>query len=140
LATTIEKIVVEWVDFLRKEKMFGPEDPLFPKGRVAPGPDLQFAALGLDREPWANAHKVRSLFKGAFARVGLLYFNPHSFRTTLVQLAYELKLDADQFKAWSQNLGHEYCPDDVRLLRPIARFPAGRDHARTRQAEADAQP
>jgi len=24
-------------------------------------------------------------------------------------LAYELKLDAEQFKAWSQNLGHENC-------------------------------
>jgi hypothetical protein len=36
-------------------------------------------------------------------------FNPHSFRNTLVQLAYELKLNAEQFKAWSQNLGHEQC-------------------------------
>jgi integrase/recombinase XerD len=40
---------------------------------------------------------------------GLPYFNPHSLRSTLVQLAYELKLDAEQFKAWSQNLGHENC-------------------------------
>jgi hypothetical protein len=39
----------------------------------------------------------------------LPYFNPHSFRNTLVQLAYELKLNAEQFKAWSQNLGHEHC-------------------------------
>jgi hypothetical protein len=43
------------------------------------------------------------------ARVGLPYFNPHSFRNTLVQRAYELKLEAEQFKAWSQNLGHEHC-------------------------------
>jgi integrase len=105
----IEKIVVEWVEFLRNEKQFGPEDPLFPKSRVEPGPDLHFVAVGLDREPWANAHAVRALFKEAFARVGLPYFNPHSFRNTLVQLAYELKLDAEQFKAWSQNLGHEHC-------------------------------
>jgi DNA invertase Pin-like site-specific DNA recombinase len=40
----------------------------------------------------------------------LLYFNPHSLRSTLVQLAYELKLDAERFKAWSQNFGHESCP------------------------------
>ena len=26
-----------------------------------------------------------------------------------MQLAYELKLDAERFKAWSQNLGHENC-------------------------------
>jgi hypothetical protein len=39
----------------------------------------------------------------------LTYFNPHSFRNTLVQVAYERKLDAERFKAWSQNLGHENC-------------------------------
>ena len=26
-----------------------------------------------------------------------------------MQLAYELRLDAERFKAWSQNLGHENC-------------------------------
>jgi hypothetical protein len=57
----------------------------------------------------ANAHPVRAIFKEAFQRAGLPYFNPHSFRNTLVQLAYELKLNAEQFKAWSQNLGHEQC-------------------------------
>jgi hypothetical protein len=30
-------------------------------------------------------------------------------RNTLVQVAYDLKLDAEAFKAWSQNLGHESC-------------------------------
>ena len=39
----------------------------------------------------------------------LPYFNPHSIRNTLVQLAYAMKLDAERFKAWSQNLGHENC-------------------------------
>jgi integrase len=105
----IKRIVVDWVEFLRREKQFGPNDPIFPKSRVAPGPDQQFTVAGLDRAHWANAHPVRALFKEAFARVGLPYFNPHSFRNTLVQLAYELKLDAEKFKAWSQNLGHEHC-------------------------------
>lgn len=35
------------------------------------------------------------------------YFNPHCFRKTLVQLAMTLGLNPEQFKAWSQNLGHE---------------------------------
>lgn len=105
----IQKIVVDWVTFLRTEKGFGPEDPIFPKSRVEPGPDLRFVASGLERAHWANANPVRAMFKEAFQRAGLPYFNPHSFRNTLVQLAYELKLDAEQFKAWSQNLGHEQC-------------------------------
>ena len=105
----IEKVVTEWVTFLRSEKGFGPEDPIFPKTHVGNGPDLQFQVNGLERAPWANANPVRAIFKDAFARAGLPYFNPHSFRNSLVQLAYELKLTAEQFKAWSQNLGHDDC-------------------------------
>ena len=52
---------------------------------------------------------MRALFKEAFTRVGLPYFNPHSFRNTLVQMAYDLKLDPERFKSWSQNLGHDSC-------------------------------
>ncbi len=52
---------------------------------------------------------MREIFRAACARVGLPYFNPHSLRNTLVQIAYDRKLDAEGFKAWSQNLGHESC-------------------------------
>ncbi len=105
----IRQIVVDWVAFLREEKGFGPDDPLFPKTRVALGEDVGFPARWLDRAPWANANPVRTIFREACALAGLPYFNPHSVRNTLVQLAYELKLDAERFKAWSQNLGHESC-------------------------------
>src|SRR5271166_4534873 len=105
----IRKIFVDWVAFLRDQKGFGSEDPLFPKSKVAPGQDLEFRAVGLDRTPWANANPVRAIFREACALAGLPYFNPHSFRNTLVQLAYDLKLDPESFKAWSQNLGHENC-------------------------------
>jgi len=33
--------------------------------------------------------------------------NPHSFRNTLVRLGEEVCKTPEQFKAWSQNLGHE---------------------------------
>jgi integrase len=105
----IRQIVVDWVAFLREEKGFGPDDPLFPKTKVAPGDDLAFRAVSLDRAPWANANPVRDIFREACARAGLPYFNPHLFRNTLVQVAYDRKLDAEAFKAWSQNLGHESC-------------------------------
>jgi integrase len=105
---SIQQIVADWVTFLREEKGFGPEDPIFPKSRVAPGPDLKFAPAGLDRAHWANADSVREIFKTAFERVKLPYYNPHSFRDTLVHLAYDLGLDAEKMKAWSQNIGHEH--------------------------------
>jgi integrase len=103
------KIISNWVTFLRAERGFASEDPIFPKAKVDVGADLKLRAAGLERGHWANANPVREIFRGAFLRVGLPYFNPHSFRNTLVQLAYDLKLDPEQFRAWSLNLGHESC-------------------------------
>ena len=37
----------------------------------------------------------------------LPYFNPHSFRDTLVSLAQKLCQTPEEYKSWSQNLGHE---------------------------------
>jgi integrase/recombinase XerD len=102
----LREIFVDWVVFLREQKGFGPDDPLFPKTKVAGG-DLEFHAFGIDQAPWANTNPVRKAFNDACKSAGLPYFNPHSFRNTLVQLAYEWKLDPEAFKAWSQNLGHE---------------------------------
>jgi integrase/recombinase XerD len=105
----IRKIVVDWVAFLREQKGFGPEDPLFPKSKVASGDNLEFRVVGFDKAHWANANPVRTIFREASALAGLPYFHPHSLRHTLVQLAYDRKLDARKFKAWSVNLGHESC-------------------------------
>lgn len=105
----IRQIVVDWIKYLRDEKGFGPDDPLFPKTRVEPGDNLEFRATSLDRLPWSNANPVRQVFRDACLRAGFPYFNPHLLRHTLVQVAYDWKLDAESFKAWSQNLGHESC-------------------------------
>jgi hypothetical protein len=62
---------------------------------------------GLEREHWSNASPIRTIFREAFVRTGLPYFNPHSFRNTLVQLGQAVCKTPEEFKAWSQNLGHE---------------------------------
>jgi integrase len=102
-------IVVEWIRYLREEKGFGLDDPLFPRTSVSVGDGQSFRATSIDRAPWSNANSVRRIFKEACASAGLPYFNPHSVRNTLVQVAYDWKLDPESFKAWSQNLGHESC-------------------------------
>jgi len=47
-------------------------------------------------------------FKQAFVSVGLPYFNPHSFRKTLAFLGRQRCRTPEEYKAWSQNLGHEH--------------------------------
>jgi len=89
-------------------KVVGLDDPLFPATRVVPGPDLRFQVAGLDRKHWSNAGPIRKIFKNAFASVGLRYFNPHSFRKTLALLGGQLCKTAEEYKAWSQSLGHEH--------------------------------
>lgn len=103
----ILEIVTEWVTYLREEKLWGNDDPLFPATRVALGSSKQFAADGFDRKHWSNATPIRTIFRKAFNDAGLPYFNPHSFRNTLVRLGEEICKTPEQFKAWSQNLGHE---------------------------------
>ncbi len=103
----VKGIVAEWVLYLRNEKLWGNDDPLFPATRVALDPDRQFAAAGLARKHWSSASPIRTIFREASVSAGLLYFNPHSFRNTLVQLGQNDCKTPEQFKAWSQNLGHE---------------------------------
>jgi len=100
-------IVEDWVTYLREIKLWGNDDPLFPATRVSLGSSMQFAADGLDRKHWSNATPIRTIFRNAFLNAGLPYFNPHSFRNTLVRLGQKVCKSPEQYKAWSQNLGHE---------------------------------
>jgi site-specific recombinase XerD len=101
------RIVEAWVSYLREEKLWGNDDPLFPATHISLGATRQFEVSGLDRAHWNSASPVRSIFRDAFLGAGLPYFNPHSFRNTLVRLGQDLCKSPEEFKAWSQNLGHE---------------------------------
>lgn len=103
----IRQIVADWVNYLRREKLWGNEDPLFPATRTVIGATQQFEAAGLSRAHWSTGAPIRAIFRDAFARAGLPYFNPHSLRSTLVALGERVCQSPEQFKAWSQNLGHE---------------------------------
>jgi integrase len=103
----VRTIVEEWIGYLRQELLWGNDDPIFPSTRVELGASRQFAAVGLDRSHWSSASPIREIFREAFESGGLPYFNPHSFRNTLVRLGQEICKTPEDFKAWSQNLGHE---------------------------------
>jgi integrase len=99
-------VVREWVTFLMKEKLFGYDDPVFPSTLVAPNDAREFAAIVLSRSHWSNADPVRAIFKSACAAAGHEYFHPHSVRHSLTQLAFRLCSTPAEFKAFSQNIGH----------------------------------
>jgi integrase/recombinase XerD len=103
----LEKIVIEWVKYLHEDKLFGNDDPLFPRTRVTSGQNMCFKSAGLEPVQWASAGQIRQIFKTAFARAGIPYFNPHSFRDTLTIFGEQVCQTPEEFKAWSQNLGHE---------------------------------
>lgn len=103
----IEPILSDWVKHLKEVLLFGNDDPLFPKTEVRLGSSGVFEPSGVLREHWSNATPIRKIFKDAFEKADLPYFNPHSFRKTLVQLGETLCQSPEEFKAWSQNLGHE---------------------------------
>lgn len=101
------QIFTEWVSYLEHELSFGEEDPLFPKTKVKNSRSHKFETMGLTKDHWTTAGPIRRIFKQAFKLAGLPYYNPHSFRKTLVRLGEKLCSNPEEFKAWSQNLGHE---------------------------------
>jgi integrase len=104
----IRAILIEWVRYLREEKLWGNDDPLFPATRIVCGQTRQFEAAGLERAHWSTATPIRNVFRDAFRCVGLPYFNPHSIRNTLVGIGQRICKNNEEFKAWSQNLGHKH--------------------------------
>jgi len=103
----IQEIVTEWVRFLREEKLWGNDDPLFPATRIVSGASQQFERGGLGRKHWSTASPIRTIFREAFERASQPYFHPHSLRKTLARLGEQVCQSPEDFKAWSQNLGHE---------------------------------
>jgi len=122
----ISQLVADWVNYLRREKLWGLNDPLFPATRIIVGASHHFEASGLDRKHWSSAGPIRKIFKDAFAAAGLAYFNPHSFRKTLALLGGQVCKSPEEYKAWSQNLGHEHV---------LTTFSSYGDVGRNRQAE-----
>lgn len=101
------EIFTGWCQHLREKLLFSDSDPLFPKTQMGLGPTGGFQAIGLSRDGWRNSEPIRTIFRKAFEAAGLPYYNPHSFRNTLIQLGQRLCTSAETYKAWSQNVGHD---------------------------------
>lgn len=103
----IQAIALDWIRELRQEKLYSLTAPVFPRTLIGLDANQTFAVQGLEQECWSSATPIRQIFREAFEGAGLPYFHPHLFRTTLALLGQQVCKTPEQFKAWSQNLGHE---------------------------------
>ena len=83
------------------------------------GSSGHFECIGLDRRHWRNVAAIRNIFKKAFTSAGLPYFNPHRFRDCLADLGKRICTTPEEFKAWSQNFGHEDVLTTFRNYGPV---------------------
>ncbi len=119
----VEQIVRDWVSELRNDHLFSDADPLFPKTKVGTGKSRKFEAVGIARKPWASPSSAANVFKKAFKDAGLPPFSPHRVRDTIAELAKDFCRSPEDYKAWSQNMGHE---DVLTTLRSYGSVAPGR--------------
>jgi integrase/recombinase XerD len=100
-------LVLDWIKELREQHGFTGNDPVFPRTRTGVNDELSFTAQGIEPKCWTSASRIRQIFEQAFESAGVPYFSPHTFRHTLGHLAQTCCGNAQELKAWSQNLGHE---------------------------------
>ena len=103
----VEAMVKDWIEYLKTEKLFGPNDPAFPPSERGLDKNGLFTVTGFRRTHWKNADPIRKAFKNGFEGAGLPYFHPHTVRRTLAVLGEKICKTPEEFKAWSQNLGHD---------------------------------
>ena len=121
-----------WVNYLRTNLMFGPDDPLFPKPKMVIGNKGGFQVQGLSRDMYQSANALRKIIGEAFETAGLPKYPPHAFRKTITKWGQDVYITPEALKAFSQNLGHEsvattidsYCPvsseQQKRLIKQAA--------------------
>lgn len=103
----IKAVFTDWISFLLEQKQYSLNDPLFPRTALVQNSNNEFTAFGLEAKHWENATSMRLIFKKAFRASNLPNFTPHKFRDTIVHIGQQKCTTPEEFKAWSQNLGHE---------------------------------
>ncbi len=93
---------------LREVQLFGHDDPVFPMTRIVQDEERCFTADGIVPRLLGQCRARSASFSGGpSSQRGLDYYNPHSFRDTLVALGKKKCRTPEEFEAWSKNLGHE---------------------------------
>ncbi|MGI9511153.1 MAG: tyrosine-type recombinase/integrase [Geminicoccaceae bacterium] len=60
-------IVSDWVSYLRDVRLFGNNDPLFPRTAIGQDADGGFVAAGIEAECWATTSPIRAIYRRRWA-------------------------------------------------------------------------
>ena len=99
---------LDWVDYLKNVKIFTPSNPIFPSTqlRFKTGTN-SFIAIDVNDKRWESTSAINKILKDRSAEAGLKYYNPHSYRDTIINLCKRRGLDYEEQSAVSLNLGHK---------------------------------
>ena len=64
----IRLIVVNWVNYLKEQKLWSNDDLLFPMTEAGINAHKQFGVIGLKRKHWRTTAPVREIFREAFKK------------------------------------------------------------------------
>jgi len=97
---------IEWYEYL-ESKSFQPEDPIFPATLNEFGTENNsYSKEYVSKEFWSGTGGARKIFEKRCKNADLPYFNPHSFRHSIVSMLSKQRLTEEEKRAISMNLGH----------------------------------
>lgn len=110
------KYFTDWHQHLL-EIGFSSNDPVFPRSKSSQGENSLSFEESTEIEPvfWESTGSMREIFKKTAASADLPYYRPHAFRHSAIYYALKITRNGDEFKAVSQNFGHE----DVRTTLSV---------------------
>ena len=104
------KHFLDWYRYLKEEKGFGEDDPVFPQAVVINGEEniSFYNTHDIQKKFWSSSVSVRKVFQKRFIDAEVPYYHPHTFRHLVVAELSKLPLTEEEKRAISQGLGHEH--------------------------------
>jgi len=103
-------IILEWIDYLKKEKGYNFNDPLFPASKLDHEKENThcFEATKIGKDFWQSTNPIRKIFQKRFREANIPYFPPHTFRHCLMNLIKKNTTTNEEMGAVAQIFGHSF--------------------------------
>lgn len=124
--TELKDCFLEWLKYLKEEKLYGNSDPVFPKNKQTQSKEnLSFVYDEVEPLFWQSNSSISKIFKENSKMANLPPFSPHKYRHLSIYLAYEkvksTKHPCLVIKALSQHFGHKDIRTSLEVYAPLSR-------------------